>query len=98
MNTEKVPVEIFVQQVLSTKSAQRIIDQWPVKAENILQIVTKHLNDIGIYMVAPAGQDKVVQKSILFFLNNSTQIIEMIDKAKQAAALAAQRGKSTQQV
>jgi hypothetical protein len=98
MNTEKVPVEIFVLQVLSMKAAQRISDQWPVKAENILHLVTKHLNDIGIYMVAPAGQDKVVQKEILFFLANSTQIVEMIDKAKQAAALAAQRGKTTQQV
>jgi hypothetical protein len=98
MNTEKVPVEIFVQQVLGTKAAQRIIDQWPVKGEDVIQIVTKHLNSIGIFMVSPAGQDKIVQKSILFFLNNSSLILEMIDKAKRAAALAAQRGKSTQDV
>jgi hypothetical protein len=96
MNTEKVPVEVFIQQVLATKAAQQIIDQWPIKAEVVLQIVIRHLNDMGIYMVNPVGQDPVVRKEIIFFLKNSSAIMDLIDKAKRAAAAAAQRGKATQ--
>ena len=95
MNTEKVPAAVFIQQVLATKAAQNIIDQWPIKVEIVLQIVTKHLNDMGLYMVNPVGQDPVVRKEIIFFLKNSSAIMELIDKAKRAAAIAAQRGKST---
>jgi hypothetical protein len=51
---------------------------------------------MGIYSVNPIGQDPIVRKEIIFFLKNSSAIMDLIDKAKRAAAAAAQRGKATQ--
>ena len=96
MNTEKVPVEIFVQQVMATKAAMAVTDQWPIKSEMVIQIVIKHLNDIGIFHVSPGGQDHTIRQEILFFLRNSSLIMELIEKAKRAAAAAAQRGRAQQ--
>lgn len=94
MNTEKVPVDVFVLQVMATKAARNIMDDWPIKPEMLVSIVTKHLKDLNIYTVSPAGQDELIRKEILFFLKNSSVILEIIEKAKQAAYVAAERGKS----
>lgn len=95
-NNESVPIEVFVVQILSTKVALQIIEHWPLKSEAIINTVIKHYQDIGIYQVSPAGQSEVLKDSILFYLKNSPQIIDMIDKAKRAALAATQRGRSNQ--
>jgi len=89
MKSEKIPTEIFVQQVFSTRAVQQIIDNWPIKSEVILQAINKHLIDLGIYSVSPLGQGPVVRKEIIFFLKNSPTLIELIAKAQRAAAEAA---------
>ena len=97
LNAEVVPIEVFVSQVLATKAALSITDSWPLKSEVVMQVVVKHFQDCGMYTVSPFGQHNVVKEEVLFFLKNSTQIIEMIEKAKKAAAAAAQRGKTQQE-
>jgi hypothetical protein len=92
-NVETVPIEIFINQVLSTKAALQIVENWPLKSEAITAVVVKHFHDIGIYRVNPLGQSSVIGEEILFFLKNSPQILDMIDKAKRAAAAIAQRGR-----
>jgi hypothetical protein len=94
VNTESVPTDIFVIQVMSTKAARRIYDDWPIKPEQLLSITIKHLKDLDIYQVKPGEHEKIVREEILFFLKNSSIILELIDKARQAAFLAAQRGRS----
>jgi hypothetical protein len=93
MLTEKVPTEVFVIQVMATKSARQIMDDWPIKPEMLVHIVTKHIRDLNIYHVHPGGQDALIRQEILFFLKNSSIILEMIDKAKRAAMAAAERGR-----
>lgn len=93
LNVETVPVEVFIVQVMSTKAAHQIIENWPLKSEAILSIVIKHFHDIGIYRVNPLGQSDVLREEVYYFLKNSPQILDMIDKAKRAAAAATQRGK-----
>ena len=89
MKSEKIPTEIFVQQVFATRAVQQIIDNGPIKSEVILQAINKHLIDLGIYSVSPLGQGPVVRKEIIFFLKNSPTLIELIAKAQRAAAEAA---------
>ena len=92
-NSEPVPIEIFAQQVLGIKAATSITDNWPIKPEVVMQVVVKHLQDLGYYTVSPFGQYDIVKEEVLHFLNNSVQIIDLIEKAKKTAAAAAQRGK-----
>lgn len=94
LNVEPVPIEVFVVQVMSTKEAQQITDNWPLKSEAILSVVIKHFHDLGVFQIKPFGQDDVMRQELLFFLRNSPQILDMIDKAKRAAAAAAQRGRA----
>lgn len=94
MITEKVPIEVFVTQVMTTKAARQIIDDWPIKPEMIVNIVVKHFRDMSIFDVQPAGQEPLIRKEILYFLQNSSVILELIDKAKKAASAAAERGRS----
>jgi hypothetical protein len=89
MKSEKIPTEIFVQQVFATRAVQQIIDDWPIKSEVILQAINTHLGDLGIYSVNPLGQGPIVRKEIIFFLKNSPALIELIAKAQRAAAAAA---------
>ncbi|MCX6124438.1 MAG: hypothetical protein NTV34_06770 [Proteobacteria bacterium] len=92
-NVENVPVEVFINQVMARKAAQQIVEHWPLKSELVLAVVIKHFHDIGMYRVNPFGQGKVIEAELLFFLKNSPQILDMIDKAKRAAAAIAQRGR-----
>lgn len=92
-NLETVPIEIFVVQMMSTKVANQITENWPLKSEAILTVVIKHFHDIGIYSVKPFGQGAVIRDELLYFLKNSPQILDMIDKAKRAALAASQRGR-----
>lgn len=94
MKSEKVPTEIFVQQVFSTRAVQQIVNQWPIKAELGFGLAVKHLEDLGIYDVEPLAQGPIVKKQILFFLENSPAIIEAIAKARKAAADAARSSKN----
>lgn len=93
-NVESIPIEIFVAQEMATKAAMQIIENWPLKSEAIFNVVIKHFHDIGIYRVEPFGQNVVVRQELLLFLKNSSQILDMIDKAKRAAAAANSRGRS----
>lgn len=97
LNVEPVPIEVFVTQILSTKSALVIIESWPLKLEAIQIVVIKHFHDIGIYNVHPIAQNDVIHAQILSFLKNSSQILEMIDRAKKAAAIVAARGRMRDQ-
>ncbi len=97
-NVESIPIEVFVVQVMGTKVANQIVENWPLKSEAILSIVIKHFNDLGIYQVNPFGQADVIRDEILYFLKNSPQLLEMIAKAKKAAKLASQRGRVNQDV
>ncbi|MCX6116964.1 MAG: hypothetical protein NT027_05445 [Proteobacteria bacterium] len=97
-NVESIPIEVFVVQVMATKVAMQIVENWPLKSEAILAILVKHFNDLGIYQVNPFGQADVVKEEILFFLKNSPQILEMIAKAKKAAKVASQRGRANDDV
>lgn len=96
LNTEVIPLEIFVHQVMNTKQILQITDAWPLKQEIISDVVVKHFHDLGVYSVSPFGQYDVMREEMIFFLQNSHVIIEMIDKAKKAAAAAAQRGRASQ--
>ncbi len=97
LNTETIPIEIFVAQVMATKAVLQITDSWPLKSESIVEVVIKHFNDLGVYSVSPFGQYDVMREELMYFLENSQHIIELIDKAKKAAAAAAQRGRMTQE-
>jgi hypothetical protein len=97
LNTETIPIEIFVAQVMATKAVTQITDSWPLKSESIVEVVIKHFNDLGVYSVSPFGQYDVMRQELMYFLENSQHIIELIDKAKKAAAAAAQRGRMTQE-
>lgn len=97
LNTETIPIEIFVAQVMATKAVTQITDSWPLKSEAILEVVIKHFSDLGVYSVSPFGQYDVMREELMFFLQNSQHIIDIIDKAKKVAAAAAQRGRMTQE-
>ncbi|MEI6833439.1 MAG: hypothetical protein WCL28_05545 [bacterium] len=94
MKSEKVPTEIFVQQVFSTRAVQMIVNQWPIKSDIGFGLAVKHLEELGIYDVEPLAQGPIVKKQILFFLENSPAIIEAIARAKKAAADAARTSKN----
>jgi len=94
MKSEKVPLEVFVRQVFSTRAVQQIVDQWPIKAEIGFGLVMKHLEDLGIFSVEPLVQGPIVSKQIIFFLQNSPAIIESIAKAKKTASDAARSNRN----
>ena len=94
MKSEKVPLEVFVRQVFSTRAVQQIVDQWPIKSEIGFGLVMKHLEDLGIFSVEPLVQGPIVSKQIIFFLQNSPAIIESIAKAKKAASDAARSSRN----
>ena len=94
MKSEKVPVEIFVQQVFATRAVQQVVDQWPIKAEVGFNLVLRHLEELGIFSVEPIAQGPIISKQIIFFLQNSPAIVESIAKARKAAADAARSSRN----
>ena len=95
---DPLPLETFVAIVLEERATGYIINSWPIKLEILHALVCKHFQDLGIYKVSPFQQADIIRSDIRFFLQNSPQIVDMIDKARRAATLAAQRGKANSDV
>jgi hypothetical protein len=94
MKSEKVPTDVFVQQVFATRAVQKLVNQWPMKSDIGFALTVKHLEELGIFSVEPLLQGPIVKKQILFFLENSPAILETIAKTKKAAADAARSNKN----
>ena len=93
MITESVPLQIYIRQSFDTKEIKAVTDQWRVETGQLMNIVISHLNEIGVYSVAP-NNEKFMKEVILAFLNNSPEIIKLVHEAERRERMLARTKKS----
>jgi hypothetical protein len=83
LRIEPLPIENYVQQQFGHQSVIKIIQNWRVEPEVLVNIIINHFRDMGIYYVGPK-QEKLMQKSLIHGLKNSPEIIKMLKRAEQS--------------
>jgi hypothetical protein len=85
LSLEPLPIEEFVHMELLTIEARRIMSSWPLPPEKVEAIVVKYFRSLGIIIVQPFGQKEVLKEQLLRYLRTSTELADMIDKARRAS-------------
>lgn len=85
LSTESLPIEEFVALELATPQARTIMNTWPLPPEKVEVVVTNYFQSLGIYSVAPFAQKEVLKGQLLRYLESSTELADMIDKARRAS-------------
>jgi hypothetical protein len=85
LSTETVPVEEFVSVEFTTPEVRNLMATWPLPPEQVEVVVINHFRSLGIYRVHPFQQKTVLKAELLRYLETSTELAEMIDKARRAS-------------
>ena len=79
--TTRQAIHHFVDNFLRSSPANNIIADWRIEKEDIVTIITDHLQNLGIYYVDPNTRE-LLKKDILFQLKNSKAIRAKVQKAE----------------
>ena len=85
LSTESLPIEEFVAMELATQHARTLMSAWPLPPEKVEVVVTHYFQSLGIYSVQPCAQKEVLKAQLLRYLESSTELSEMIEKARRAS-------------
>jgi hypothetical protein len=93
LSTEPLPIEEFVAMELATPQARAIMNTWPLPPEKVEAVVLQYFQSLGIYTVAAFGQKEVLKKQLIGYLRSSTELADMIEKARRASLKEERRNK-----
>jgi hypothetical protein len=87
---QPLSIDLFVGNLITEdREINRMIENWNIEKEEIIQILIQHFKSLGIYMVKPLEFSVLIRKNIVFQLKfNPTlklrifQIEEEIEKVK----------------
>ena len=85
LSIEPLPIEEFVNIELATKEARQIMSTWPLPPEKVEVVLTRYFRSLGIITVQPFAQKEVLKEQLLRYLRTSTELADMIDKARRAS-------------
>lgn len=93
MITESVPLQVYIRQSFDLKEIKAITDQWRVETTKLMLIVASHLNELGVYSVAPHSE-RFMLNTIKKFLLNSPEVIRLVHEAERRERMLARTKKS----
>ena len=93
LSTEPLPIEEFVAMELATPQARAIMNTWPLPPEKVEAVVLQYFQSLGIYTVAAFGQKEALKKQLIGYLRSSTELADMIEKARRASLKEERRNK-----
>ncbi|MEY4630230.1 MAG: hypothetical protein RIQ81_350 [Pseudomonadota bacterium] len=85
LSLEPLPIEEFVGLELATPAARQIMATWPLPPEKVEVVVTRYFRSMGILTVQPFAQKEVLKEQLLRYLRTSTELADIIDKARRAS-------------
>ncbi len=80
----RMTIEEFIEHVLQSSVAKKIIGDWPLELTEITRIVVEHFRVMGIYFVEPMAGSKLIETNIIRVLKTSPELQELIRKQMQA--------------
>ena len=80
MLTEPLPIEIFVATRFSDKAITNVTENWRVEAEHLQKVIVGYFKEMGIFSVPPLMEAEL-KSSLIFWLQNSPEIYQMVRKA-----------------
>ena len=91
MNTERIPIDLFIFQCLRIERVQSVIAGWRVDNKIIQSVLVKHFREMGIFFVIP-NQVELILATVVHQLHNSVELTAMVKKAQaEEAARSRQR-------
>jgi hypothetical protein len=79
MDTEAVPIELFVEAALRSKDVEKLIGPWRIESQVLSRIVVKHIREMGIFTVQPGHRDVMLQ-TVVQHLKHSPEILALRHK------------------
>ncbi len=81
MNYEEIPIQNFVTTKYQTPAVQKIVEQWRVEPQLVVEKVVEHFRELGIYKVA-FNHERMLTRHMLQLLRNSPEIMKLVTKAR----------------
>ena len=93
MIIEAIPLPVYIRQCFETKAIKQVTDQWRVETDQLILIVSSHLNELGIFTVSPHS-DRYMKQVIVEFLRQSPEIIRLVHEAERRERIIARTKKN----
>jgi hypothetical protein len=77
---DQIPVLQFVTQMYSSRSVQKIVEFWRIEPAQVIEKITDHFREMGIYRVNDHHQ-RLLLIHMLHLLRHSPEIQRMAEKA-----------------
>jgi hypothetical protein len=81
MQPEPIPTDLFVGQVMSEKLVRDITDGWRIEPDQLHNILSRHLREMGIFFVLPTHA-RMLRDSLVHHLRHSVEIKQILRKAE----------------
>ena len=81
LRTEPVPIENFVSLEFGRNTVAKLIANWRIEPETLIQIIISHHREMGVFFVYPQ-HEKVIQKSIINALKSSPEVVRLLRRAE----------------
>jgi len=84
---EKIPIEIYLRDLLGTKEIMKLTESWPINVDQILKYTINYFRDLGILTVESKHHELMIRSRTFKFLENSSELKELIDKTRRQIAI-----------
>lgn len=89
---QKMSIDQFVRQIIQDdRETNRMIESWNMEKDEIIQLVTEHFREYGIFMVSPMSHARLIYKHIQQHLIYSPKIRSRLNKIEAEIAKAKAR-------
>lgn len=82
---EPTPIQMFVSQKYQSQAIQKIVENWRVEPQLIVDKLVDHFREMGIYRV-PFNQDRLLMADLLRYLKTSPDLMRLVSKARNEEA------------
>ncbi len=82
MRADRVPIMHFIEERYATRPVQRIVETWRVEPKQIIERLTEHFREMGIFAV-DAHNERLVLLSMLHTLRHSPEILRLVQNARR---------------
>jgi len=81
LQTEPIPIHIYVEQCFHNRTIAQMINGWKVEPRELIDIILVHFRDMGIFFALPSYRDLIL-KNIIHNLKYSREITTLVKEVE----------------
>lgn len=79
---DELPISAYIHTAFALPQVQKIVENWRVDPEKVIDMLIEHFKDMGILRV-PRGHQPILYQSLVHYLRFSPELQAMVSRTKQ---------------